>query len=144
VRPGIQINIFVIDGDVRELRIRVSDRASLFTNYVYVGQSTLVDAIASLVAFQKCVHHGSVDIQFGSFGPSYAGGAFCARFHTTAHGRLFVACEQESQLAPFGIATVASHATMYIMSELALLDRFIDELRAVAAGIRDDAFLEAV
>ena len=40
--------------------------------------------------------------------------------------------------------TVASCATLYLRSEPALLDRFIAEMRALAAGTEDEASLEAV
>ena len=43
-----------------------------------------------------------------------------------------------------GQKEVASRATMYVKSEPALLDRFIVELRAVAAGTSEDAELEAI
>jgi len=90
------------------------------------------------------LHGGLFDLRFGEFGPEYANGAFHARFHFPAPGPLFVTCEQESEFEEFAKKEVASKATMYVKSEPALLDRFIDELRAVAAGRSEQAYLEAI
>ena len=143
MKPGIYISKVWSDDDVVELRIGVSDGASLFTNLVYVGHAVLEDAVSSLRVFKDHVHGGLLDARFGEFGPEYANGAFHARFHFPVPGRLFVSCEQESDYAEFSKTEVASRATMYLKSEPALLDRFIGELQAVAAGTSDGAHLEA-
>lgn len=142
--PGIYISRIYLDDDVVELRILVSDGVSSFSNQAYVGHAALDDAISSLHVFKDHVHGGLFDLRFGEFGPEYASGAFHARFHFSVPGRLLVSCEQESEFVEFAKREVASRATMYVKSEPALLDRFIAELRAVAAGSREVAYLEAV
>jgi len=144
MKPGIQISRVWSDDDVVELRILVSDGTSYFSNKAYVGHAALEDAVSSLHVFKDHVQGGLFDLQFGAFGPEYASGAFHGRFHFPAPGRLFVSCEQESEFVEFAKKEVASRATMYVRSEPALLDRFIAELRAVSAGTRDEAYLEAV
>ena len=90
------------------------------------------------------VRGGLFDLRFGAFGPEYANGAFAARFHFAVPGRLFVSCEQEADFVPFGKKQVASRATLYLESQAALLDRFIAELRALAAGASEEACLEGI
>ena len=144
MKSGIHISRVWSDDDVVELRILVSDGVSSFSNQAYVGHAALDDAVSSLHVFKDHVHGGLFDLRFGEFGPEYAGGAFHARFHFPVPGRLYVSCEQESEFTEFAKKEVASRATMYVMSDPALLDRFIAELRAVAAGSSEVAFLEAV
>lgn len=143
MKPGIHISRVSSDDGVVELRILVSDGVSSFSNHAYVGHAALEDAVASLQVFKSQVHGGLLDLRFGEFGPEYASGAFHARFHFPAPGRLFVSCEQESEFVEFANKEVASRATLYVQSEPSLLDRFIGELRAVAAGTSDEAYLEA-
>jgi hypothetical protein len=144
MKPGIQISKVWADDDVVELRVSVSDGTSSFSNKVYVGHAALDDAVSSLHVFKDHVHGGLLDLRFGEFGPEYANGAFHARFHFSVPGRLFVSCKQEAEFVEFAKKEVANQATMYVKSEPALLDRFIAELRAVAAGRSEQAFLEAI
>lgn len=144
MKPGIHIARLWSDDDVVELRILVSDGTSSFSNKVYVGHAALEGAVSCLHVFKDQVHGGLLDLRFGEFGPEYASGAFHARFHSPVPHRLFVSCEQEAGFVEFAKKVVASRATMFVRSEPALLDRFIAELRAVAAGTSEEAYLEAV
>ena len=144
MKPGILIRKIWFDDDLIKLRIRVSDGTSFFSNEVYVGHGTFAEAASSLCVFKDHIHGGLLDVQFGQFGPEYATGAFHARFHFATPGRLYVSCEQESAFQEFKRRTVASRATMYLKSEPVLLDRFIAELQAVAAGNNEEAYLEAI
>ncbi|MBM3494724.1 MAG: hypothetical protein FJX72_10485 [Armatimonadetes bacterium] len=144
MKSGIHISRLWSDEDVVELRILVSDGTSSFSNKVYVGHAALEDAVSSLHVFKDHVHGGLLDLRFGELGPEYASGAFHARFHFPVPGRLYVSCEQESEFVEFARKEVASRATMYVKSEPALLDRFIAELRRLAAGTAEEAYLEAV
>jgi hypothetical protein len=94
--------------------------------------------------FKTHVHGGLLDVRFGEFGCEYAKGAFHARFHFPKPGRLYITSEQESEFHEFGRKTVASCATMYLSSEPALLDRFIEELKRIPTDAQGEAFLEAV
>ncbi len=141
---GIQIARIWSDDDVVELRIDVCDGQSRFVNQVYVGHGMLADAISRLDSFKTHLHGGIFDLRFGEFGCEYANGAFQARLHFPKPGRLFITVEQESEFAEFARKTVASRATLYLQSEPALLDRFIDELASVARNSDGKAYLEAV
>jgi hypothetical protein len=141
---GIQLSRVWSDDDVVELRVTVADGASRFANQVYVGHRDLADTISKLDTFKDQVHGGLLDVRLGEFGCEYANGAFHARLHYPKPGRLYVTCRQESDFEEFGKKTVASCATMYLLSEPALLDRFIAEMKALAEGTKDEATLEAV
>ncbi len=127
-----------------ELAVEVTDGVSRFANRVYVGFGALAETITNLGSFKTHIHGGLLDVRFGEFGPEYANGAFLARFHFPKPGRLFITCQQESDFSEFGSKTVASCATMYLCSELALLDRFIEELARIPGDADGEAHLEAV
>ena len=141
---GIRIARIWSDDDMVELTIEVADGMSCFANRVYVGYRDLADTIAKLDTFRMQVHGGLLDVRFGEFGCEYANGAFHARFHFTEPGRLYISCRQESDFSDFGNKTVASCATMYLRSEPALLDRFIEELRRIPTDADSEAHWEAV
>src|SRR5262245_87607 len=141
---GIQIRRVWFDDDVIELQIDVSDGASSFSNRVYVGHGQLAETVAQLDAFREHLHGGLVDVRFGEFGPEYANGAVHGRFHFPKPGRLYITSRQEAEYCEFGRKTVASCATLYLQSELALLDRFVGELKSLSSRARDYASLEAV
>jgi hypothetical protein len=69
MKPGIWISKIWFDADVLELRIRISDGTSSFSNEVYAGHESFKDAISSLDAFKGHVHGGLLDLRFGAFGP---------------------------------------------------------------------------
>lgn len=144
MEQGIRISRVWSDDDMVELTIEVADGTSRFANRVYVGFRDLAETIANLEAFKIQVYGGLLDVRFGEFGCEYANGAFHARFHSPKPGRLFITCEQESDFREFGKKTVASSATMYLCSEPALLDRFIDELKRIPEDANGEARLEAV
>ena len=144
MKPGILISKLWLDVDIAELRIRVSDGTSSFSNDIYVGHDTLEDAVSSLQVFRNHVHGGLLDLQFGEFGPEFAKGAFHARFHFLVPGRLFVTCKQESEFVEFANKQVASKATLYVKSEPVLLDRFIVEMEALAVKRSAEAELEGI
>jgi hypothetical protein len=144
MKPGIHISKIWFDEDAIELRIGVSDGTSFFSNKVYVGHRAFGETISSLNIFRDHIHGGLLDVQYGEFGPEYANGAFHARFHFLNPGKLYVSCKQESDYEEFANKNVASRATMYISSEPILLDRFITELKAIAAGTSEEAYLESI
>lgn len=141
---GIRISRIWSDDDMVEFMIEVADGTSRFANRVYVGFGHLMDTIEKLDTFKTHVHGGVLDLRFGEFGGEYANGAFHARFHFPERGRLFITCQQESEFVKFGKRTVASSATLYLSSEPALLDRFIEELKRLATDAQGEAYLEAV
>jgi hypothetical protein len=132
------------DVDMVELEIGVWDGTSCFQIRTYVGHTAFHDAVSSLRKFSNELHGGLLDIRFGAFGLEYGGGAFSARFHFAKPGRLYVSVELESDFSEFGRKNVACRASMFLKSEPALLDRFIDELTTVAYDATEDAHLEAI
>jgi hypothetical protein len=144
MNAGIHFKKIWFDDDVIELKIDSFDGNSLFSNEAYVGHHDMVNLIAGLNNFKDQVYGGIYDIQLGAFGPEYAGGAFHARLHFQDRGKVHITINTQSQFEEFGMKNVASEATLYLVSEPALLDNFIAELKALKAGLRDEAKLEAV
>jgi hypothetical protein len=144
MNPGIRLTRIWSDDDMIELRIDVSDGVAFFSNSVYVGYSTLTETIADLNRFKDHVYGGLLDIRFGEFGPEYAGGAFHARLHFAKPGRLYVTCKQQSDYRDFAVKNVASEATLYLISEPALLDRFLASAGALIVKHGATAYLEVV
>jgi len=144
MNPGIHLSKLWSDDTIIELQVDVSDGRSYFSNEVYLGSHALEETVSRLLAFRDQVHGGLLDLRFGEFGQEYANGAFRARFHLAAPGRLFVSCEQESAFAQFGKKEVASRATLYVESEPVLLDRFISGLQAMADGGNQEAHLDGI
>ena len=143
MNPGIYVKKLWFDEDVVELQINVCDGNSLFSNKVYVGHQELDDLITGLNIFREHVYGGIYNIRFGEFGPEYARGAFRARLHFREHSKIYITIKAQSEFEEFGRQNVASEATLYLISEPILLDNFIADLRALKAGLRDEAKLEA-
>lgn len=144
MRCGITLVKIWSDADVIEARITTSDGTSSFTSEVYIGHPSLEEIATDLTTFKERVHGGLLDLRFGEFGPEYAGGAFHARLHFQKPGRLYVTCRQQSGFEDFTLTKVASEATLYLKTEPALLDRFIEELTDISTQTRDEAYLEAI
>lgn len=144
MKPGISFTKIWFDDDIVELRIQVSDGQSTFVNEVYVGHQQLTDLVVDLNRFRTHVHGGIYDMAFGSFGPEYAHGALHARLHFQGRGILFVTVKSQTDFRDFGKKNVASEATLYLRTEPALLDNFIEALKGLSDGKREDAALETI
>jgi hypothetical protein len=141
MQKGISLSKVWSDDDLVEIRISVTDNNSSFCNTVYVGYGELDALVAELLIFRNHIHGGIKDIRFGSFGPEYANGAFHARHHFSAPGKLYVSSHQQSDFSTFSVGDVASEAKLYLVSEPILLDNFIYELGGLANGAREQASL---
>lgn len=144
MKPGISFSKIWFDDDMVELRIQVADGRSTFVNEVYVGHQQLTDLVTDLNRFKTHVHGGIYDMTFGSFGPEYAHGAFHARLDFQDQGILFVTVKSQTDFQDFGKKNVASEATLYLRTQLALLDNFIAAMKDVGDGNREDAALETI
>ncbi len=143
MNAGISIQKVWFDDDVVEFEIKTSDGVSLFCTKVYVGHEALKEGIADLDRFKSHVYGGIYDIRFGEFGPEYANGAFQARlnFQKSGQGRLYITVNAQSDWDEFNNREVASQATLYLTSEPALLDNFIQQLKQIQTGVADEASL---
>jgi hypothetical protein len=144
MNPGIHFKKIWFDNDLIELRIEASDGDSLFVTTVYVGDQELDELIERLNKFKDQVYGGIFDLRLGGFGPEYGNGAFDARLHFQSRGKIHITVNAQSDFIEFGIKNVASEATLYLISEPALLDNFIVDLRALQARSTSDANLVAV
>lgn len=144
MRRGIEVAKVWSDDDLVELEFRVSNGESLAVNRVYVGHAQLAQSASALARFNDPASGGEFELSFGVFGPGHASGAFCGRFRYFTPGRLLVTCQQETEFNEFGAARLAHSATTHLQSEPALLQRFATELRALAAGMDVEPWLEAI
>jgi hypothetical protein len=132
------------DEDVAQLEFVVSDGQSTSVTSAYVGLDWAQEVANELKAFARQVHGGIYDLEAGTPGPEFADGAFLARLHWFTPARLLIATRQQSDFFEFKGNQVATEATLFLRTEPALLDRFIDELRALHNHQREDATLECV
>lgn len=139
--PHVSVENIWFDDDVLELRVEVCDGRSLFSCDAYVSRSWPQDTVGALSIFREQVHGGIFDLRAGEFGIEYANGAVLARLHFRAPGTLFVSAHLQSEFTEFKGSQVASEARLYLRSEPVLLDRFIEELRVLGQGTRNDATL---
>ena len=142
MKPGIRFEKIWFDDDMVELIVSSSDGTALFVNNVYAAHQSVDDLIIGLDTFKNQVYGGIYDIRFGEFGPEYANGAFEARLHFQDKGKIYITINAQSAFDSFGEKNVASEVTLYLVSEPALLDNCIAELRALKVGQRNDARLE--
>ena len=142
MKSGIIFENIWHDEDMYELKISSSDGNSIFVQNVYAGYGAFDETISKLDTFKTHVHGGIYDIEFGSFGPEFANGAFQARLHFQDRGKIHVSIIAQSEFEDFGIKRVASDAKLYFITETALLDNFITELKSLNNGNRTEASLK--
>jgi len=134
MEAGINIEKIWQDDDMYEFRISSSDGSSVFVQEVYVGYGNFDKLIEDLDVFKNHIYGGLYDIEFGSFGPEYASGAFHARMHFQERGKIYVSIKAQSEYKEFGIKKVASEASLYFITEPSLLDSFITNLKSLNNG----------
>ena len=144
MKPKMVFEKIWTDDDMAELHITACDGTASFTNRVYVGHTGFRDVTEELHGFKDKIHGGIYDLRFGKFGPEFGSGAFHAHMHFHARGKLLITVKMQSDFFNFGQKKAASEATLLLISEPALLDNFIQALRAVGAGHQTNAELEAV
>lgn len=144
MKPGMRFTKLSADEDMLEVRVEISDGASLFVTRIHVGHRQLADAVSGLHRFKDHVNGGLFNLRFGEFGPEYASGALDARMHFRERARLLVRVSAQAEFSRFQDRELASEATLYLVSEPALLDNFILELGAIGNGSSDRAALEAI
>lgn len=141
MKPSLAIKKIWEDDDMIEVVFTISDGQSAFATEIYVGHGTLTETVEQLDRFKPQVHGGIYDLEWGSFGPEYVSGAVRIRMHFYHNALLCITGLIESAYNEFGLKKVASKGELYFYSEPALLDRFIEELRAVSNGASDSASL---
>lgn len=132
------------DEDLVELRVEASDGSSFFSSQVYVAHSDLAETVAGLARFKTHVHGGIFNIRMGEFGPEYASGALHVRLHFQKSGKINITCKLQGDFKEFSGTKVASEALLYLVTQPALLDEFIDGLTELSAGKQDEAVMYAV
>jgi hypothetical protein len=141
MKPSLEIRKIWEDDDMIEVVFTVADGQSAFSTKLYVGRGTLIETVEDLDRFRPKVHGGIYDLEWGGFGPEFASGAVRIRFHFYHNARLCISGLIESEYTEFGLKTIASRGELYFYSEPALLDNFIEELRALSLSSSDAALL---
>ncbi len=142
--PNIKLNKIWFDNDIMELNIIVSDNYSSFSNNVYVGHNQLQTLLNDLKIFREHIHGGIYDIVLGNFGIEYANGGFSARLYFSSSGKLYISSSQQSDFFDFSKNKVANEAKIYLISEPALLNNFIDQLNNMISGKSNEAIFECL
>lgn len=142
--PGIRFIKLWADEDMLDLKVEVCDGHALFITDIYVGHKQLADTVSGLHKFKDQIHGGLFNLRFGEFGPEYASGALDVRMHFRRRAKLLMRVFVESSFSRFEDRELASEATLYLVSEPALLDNFILALRMLSEGSVDHAELEAI
>lgn len=132
------------DSDVVELKIIVDDGASKFTNTVYATYMQIENIVSGLDIFKEHIYGGIFDLELGKYGLEYANGAFYGRLHFNERGKIFISVNQQTDFFDFGRKNVAGEATLYVISEPALLDNFISQFRMIDKEIGNKAYLECI
>lgn len=127
-----------------KLRVEVTDGRSSFSNDVYVGHMYLKSTVTELETFKAHIHGGLYDLRFGEFGPEYASGAVHARLHFQERGLLYLTVTSQTEFHDFGTKQVASEATLFLKTEPALLDNFVQAMANLSTGSEERAHLEAI
>lgn len=142
--PAISFTRMWLDEGVFELRAELCDGNSLFVTPVSVGQQQLADTVSELEKFKHHIHGGLFNLRWGEFGPEYANGALDIRMHFRKRGKLLMQILAQSEFSHFEGRDLASDVTLYIVSEPALLDNFIEQLRLMSTGSTERAELEGI
>ena len=144
MHPRIAITRTWSANDVILLSFQVCDGTSLFVTEAYAPLDWGGAAAAALRTFGRQVHGGLFNLEAGECGSEYASGAFRARFHYYKPTALLIAVTQQGDYFSFENSEVAPEARMFLQTEPALLDRFIDVLPMLDATHGAEAILECV
>ena len=144
MKPKIAIRRTWFDDDVALLTFEVCDGTSLFSIDAYAELDWGAKAATALARFSHQIHGGLFNLETGDGGPEYAGGAFRARFHFYKPTTLLISTVQQAEYIRFKDVQVASEAKMFLRTEPALLDRFINALPVLDRANGEEAVLECV
>ncbi|MDX1958269.1 MAG: hypothetical protein SFU98_06830 [Leptospiraceae bacterium] len=132
------------DESLIDLTIKVNTGDDFFTIRVYTSEEEIKKIYEELNQFKDQIHGGIYDLELGSFGPEYAGGAFLARMHFQARGKINITTKMQSSYFHFGKNEVAKEAILHLISEPALLDNFIIEFKHLGNESGKKAELECI
>ena len=144
MKSGIRFIKERFDEDMVELRVETCDGNSLFINRIYVGHEYLRNVVAGLDVFKRRIYGGIFNLRLGEFGAEYASGALDARFQFRRLGKILVRVHAQSEFGHFEEKEFAAEATLYLVTEPDLLDKFIQGLHALSNATSERAELEAI
>ena len=139
MQTGFKFEILYRDNDL--VKIRVSARNNQFGGKadVYLGTGQLVDIATQLQGFPRGILD-SREVLLGAFGTDSAGGGLRMRFRCMdSSGHVCVETEIESDRDSAGRAQCAM---LFVRTEPAAVDSFVDELRLLNKGAIPTASLQ--
>jgi hypothetical protein len=132
------------DSDIVELKITVDDGNSSFCNRIYASYVQIHNIVIGLDEFKNHIYGGLFNFELGEFGPEFANGAFYGRLHFGTQGKIYISTKQQTEYFDFGRKNVASESNLYVISEPALLDNFIEQFRTIDKEVGNAALLECI
>jgi hypothetical protein len=135
---GFRFEVKWSDADVFDVRISAWNGAFGGSTSVYVPTGGLAEAATKLEGFPR---HPSDkrELQFGAFGPEWAGGAVKMAFYCKdAAGHALVEARIESE---HGGTPEAQSALFFVPVEASAVDAFVDDLRRLEADRKGTAEL---
>jgi hypothetical protein len=144
LKPRLKFIKLWSDEDIVTLRVEICDGASLFVTNIYAGHQRLRDTALELDQFKSQIDGSMFNLRFGEFGCEYASGAVDARFHFRSRGKLLITVAAESEFRKVQDREIASKARLFLVSEPALLDEFVQALSALSQGYSAEAELGAM
>jgi hypothetical protein len=113
-----------------ELQVTVSNGESTFVNKVYCDSEYIEQFRSKLIDFVNHLNTPNIqNLTFGSFGEGYAGGAISLKLDMQNSGKINISINMQSDFFGFGKEDVANEVSLYIKSEPALFQSFIEELK---------------
>jgi hypothetical protein len=135
---GFKFEVRWSDADVFEIRISAWNGAFGGSTAVYVPIGGLKEAAAKVEGFPRHPSDNR-ELQFGAFGPEWAGGAVNMLFYcrdTAGHALVEVTIESETGGTP-----KAQSALFFVPVEATAVDAFVADLRRLEADRRGTAVL---
>ena len=143
MEPGIKFTANWSDEDLIDLHVEICDDVSLFSTTIWVRHQQFRDTVAGLHVFKHQINGGIFNLRFGEFGAEYASGALDVRLQWRKLAKILILVSAQSGFTRFEDRELASEAKLYLVSEPALLDAFIDAFQAPGERSSTEAVLEA-
>jgi len=119
--------------DLIELKITVCDGLNTFQTSVYSNYQVIEANSKKLDQFKALTDGGSTEVEFGGFGQEVEYGGFFSRMKVVPKERcqLLIFAKMETDHFDFGGETVASKAELYLITDAAHLNDFVENLKSI-------------
>lgn len=125
-------------------QVTVGGEQASFSTHLYLGNETWLDIANAVERFDPVSAKASAAVHIGSFDPRVAGGAVGMRLLARGMEKVLLSVHAQGESFQFGGELVADEASFHLITEPALLDNFVSELRSMALGSTSRATLSAM